>query len=156
MIHKEWDVQYTNSLFLMCASVEKDLDTAYEGLERVINSFLYMKGDFSKWLYIIVPPAKKKKWPGTRLKLSIMRYGDLCVQTTHKSRYQTFLIRPAPVCWFLVSHQVLLLHTMRVGMYYHYVFIYSQQISSQKKLTNKWSVSIICQPLRSVLLDAVQ
>ena len=32
----------------------------------------------SKWLYIIVPPAKKKKWPGTRLKLSIMRYSDLC------------------------------------------------------------------------------
>ena len=29
-------------------------------------------------------------------------------------------ISKAPISWFLVSHQVLSLHTMRVGGYYHY------------------------------------
>ena len=38
--------------------------------------------------------------------------------------------------WFLVSHQVLYQHTMRVGGYYHYVFIHSWQIFSPNDSTS--------------------
>ena len=39
----------------------------------------------------------------------------------------------AQIRWFLVSHQVVTLHTMRAGGYYHYVFIHSLQLFVTKE-----------------------
>ena len=62
--------------------------------------------------------------------LVIIIIGTMLAHSNH-----VYVLHKAPIHWFLVSHQVLHLHTTRAGRYYHYVFIKY----SHKRTREIWS-----------------
>ena len=58
--------------------------------------------------------------------------------------------------FFLVSHQVLYLHIMQAGGYYHYIFMHSRQIFFMTNMLPGGSVHPYNCAIVEALVDAVQ
>ena len=145
-------------VFLPACSFSKDL------LVWIVSLVTQYESEISSSSNVVIPPLQ--------LALFIPKFLPLMFDHQNIHMFMSFSVQnlyskwrfamnmdiidghKALIRWFLVSHQVLLLHTMRVGRYYHYS---ANRYFSRKKLTNvmaRWS-SLIIRYCRRVLLDAV-